>query len=82
MRLDERREVLASEDRERAEESAEEQDFRHEEEPHAHATCVELGRGFVEVVGDVELRREFRRIHVFHRVSLGAHQWVSWPGRS
>lgn len=82
MCLDKRIEVLASEDRERAEETSEEQDFRHEEEPHAHTTSVELGRGFIEVVGDVELRREFRRIHGFHSVRIGAHQWVSWPGRS
>ncbi len=75
--LDKRREVLAPKDGKRAEEAAEEQDFRDEEEPHAHATGVELVRGCVEVVGDVELRREFRRVHVIHGVSLGAHQWVS-----
>lgn len=80
--FDKRREVLAPKDGERAEEATEEQDFRDEEEPHAHATGVELVRSCVEVVGDVELRREFRRVHVLHCISLGAHQWVSWPGRS
>lgn len=59
MRLDKRIEVLAPEDGEGTEEATEEQDFRYEEEPHAHTTSVELGRGLVEMVRNLELRRQF-----------------------
>jgi len=74
MCLDKRIEILAPEDGERAEEATEEQDFRYEEEPDAHSTSVELGRGFIEMVRNLELRRQFRGVDMLRCVSLGAHQ--------
>ena len=54
MRLDEVGVIPAPEDGEGAEEAAEEQDLRHQEEPDAHSPGVELHVGVVEMVGDVE----------------------------
>ncbi len=56
--LHERIEEPASEDGERAEQPAEEQDLRDQEEPDAHPAGVELRVGGIEVMGDVEVGRQ------------------------
>src|SRR5215470_4245222 len=73
VRLPEGLEVPAPEDRERAEHPAEEEDLRDEEDPDSHAAGIELRLRAVEVMRDVELRRQRHRALAALGMRLRAH---------